>query len=347
MQRLADCTRAAAALLRSRLPAVMFLSVFTALCVLHISEKTNAVLIRDEESTILSYTFKTDVGEILEDQGIVTLAADEIHFSGLNSNYGEINITRAYPVTLEADGVTQTWMTTGGTVADAFYELDVDFDSNDIIQPPLGKQLEENESILLQRVEYVTRTEEEVIPHDSVVRPTSLLRTGSTRMLQEGEDGAKTLTYMERTVDGVAEETELIGEIILKTPVTEEILVGDNVAVSPLDFGVETDAYGRPTQYLYKLTNQVATGYSAGDGAWGASGRSLSAGTVAVDPSEIPYGTKLYICSADNSFIYGYAVAADTGTGLVTDLIDVDLYYDSYLESVLNGRRIVDIYVLG
>ena len=28
------------------------------------------------------------------------------------------------------------------------------------------------------------------------------------------------------------------------------------------------------------------------------------------------------------------------------NIIDIDLYYESYLESALNGRRIVDIYVL-
>ena len=36
----------------------------------------------------------------------------------------------------------------------------------------------------------------------------------------------------------------------------------------------------------------------------------------------------------------------DTGMGLMQNIIDIDLYYESYLESALNGRRIVDIYVL-
>ena len=36
----------------------------------------------------------------------------------------------------------------------------------------------------------------------------------------------------------------------------------------------------------------------------------------------------------------------DTGIGPMQNIIDIDLYYESYLESALNGRRIVDIYVL-
>ena len=65
-----------------------------------------------------------------------------------------------------------------------------------------------------------------------------------------------------------------------------------------------------------------------------------------MDPTEIPYGSKLYITSSDGSFVYGYAIAADTGTGLLNDVIDVDLFYETYTESCLNGRRTVDIYVL-
>ena len=99
-------------------------------------------------------------------------------------------------------------------------------------------------------------------------------------------------------------------------------------------------------QQVKELTNQVATGYNVGSSAMGASGQGLSAGYVAVHPGEIPYGTRMYITSADNSFVYGFAIAADTGLGLLGDVIDVDLYYDTYLESCLNGKRNVNIYLL-
>ena len=71
-----------------------------------------------------------------------------------------------------------------------------------------------------------------------------------------------------------------------------------------------------------------------------------TAGTVAVRANEIPYGTRMYIRTPGGGFIYGYAVANDTGTGLVEGVIDVDLFYDTYEESVLNSVRWVDIYIL-
>ena len=45
-------------------------------------------------------------------------------------------------------------------------------------------------------------------------------------------------------------------------------------------------------------------------------------------------------------FVYGYCIANDTGSSLWEDVIDLDLFYESYLESALNGMRTVDIYVL-
>ena len=128
-------------------------------------------------------------------------------------------------------------------------------------------------------------------------------------------------------------------------------------AVSNLDWSEEypLDANGIPVSYKAVLREQKATGYWRAGNAWGAGSHisegktgvyHCTAGTVAVRPEEIPYGSKLYIRSPSGSFIYGYAVANDTGSGLVDGVIDVDLFYDTYEESKLNSVRWVDIYIL-
>ena len=68
--------------------------------------------------------------------------------------------------------------------------------------------------------------------------------------------------------------------------------------------------------------------------------------SLAADAETIPEELKIIARTADGGFIYGYTVTNDTGVGLMQNIIDIDLYYESYLESALNGRRIVDIYVL-
>lgn len=191
--------------------------------------------------------------------------------------------------------------------------------------------------------------QDEMIEHPVEERLSSLLRPGQEQIMQYGVDGSRTVIYEQEIVDGQVQEQTMVAQTIHQEPVAEIRLVGavgTQAAISPLDFGIELDEQGVPVQYSRVLTNQVATGYNAGRGAWGASGQTLSAGYVAVHPGEIPYGTRMYIASPDNSFVYGFAIAADTGISLLGDVIDVDLYYDSYLESCLNGRRNVNIYIL-
>ena len=111
-----------------------------------------------------------------------------------------------------------------------------------------------------------------------------------------------------------------------------------------------------PVHYLmragvtYRYTQRlrlVATAYNASyaqNGPWGATaalnGMPLQRGMVAVDPSVIPLGTRLYVDG------YGPALAADTGSAIVGDRID--LYYDrSALETASFGIRTLNVYVLG
>ena len=84
---------------------------------------------------------------------------------------------------------------------------------------------------------------------------------------------------------------------------------GAGAPVSPLTGPDGTT--NAPASYSQVLTGK-ATGYYSRTGK-GSSGLGLGYGTVAVDPSVIPYGTLLYITSTDGSFVYGYAVATDTG----------------------------------
>ncbi|WP_313990594.1 3D domain-containing protein [uncultured Selenomonas sp.] len=61
-------------------------------------------------------------------------------------------------------------------------------------------------------------------------------------------------------------------------------------------------------------------------------------GVVAVDPSVIPLGSRLYIPG------YGEAIAADTGGAIVGHTID--LCMESYDEAIQFGRRSVEVYVI-
>ena len=327
---------------------VTMLAVITGFLTLWITLSADAVYIRDNGQLQLVYTTRDSAEAILAERGIVTLACDDVDFSGLDlrGEVPEIDITRAFDVTLTTDKGSVQVKTTGGTVGDLLNTNGIDYDENDIISYPPGMYVQPGDEIVYQEVIVEQSVEEEAIEHETEYRGSSLLPRGRSRVIQAGSDGERELTYNKTIVDGEVTRTELESNVVTVQPVTEIVLQGTADPVSPLDFGYQLDENGVPVNYAYKLTNQVATGYSARNGAWGASGMALSYGYVAVDPSEIPYGSRLYITSSDGSFVYGYAIAADTGTGLLNDVIDVDLFYETYTESCLNGRRTVDIYVL-
>lgn len=104
------------------------------------------------------------------------------------------------------------------------------------------------------------------------------------------------------------------------------------------------DENGIPTSYSYCITGKATAYYS---GYITSTGTRPMQGTVAVDPREIPYGTKMYITSADGSIIYGYAVAEDTGGFIYWEHgATVDLYMHSYDDCCVWGWRDANIYIL-
>ena len=206
--------------------------------------------------------------------------------------------------------------------------------------------LSPNDRIVIKRVQMTTTVVHETIPYEVEYKENSLVRKGGTRTLVNGQNGERAITYVDRVVDGVLHAREQREVVVTRQPTTQLVLRGTSEPVSDLDFGVPINANGAPARYKQLLANQICTGYSAREGARGASRMTLKDGYVAVRANEIPYGTKMYITSPDNSFVYGFAIAADTGVGLMQNVIDFDLFYETYVESCLNGRKYLNVYIL-
>ena len=93
----------------------------------------------------------------------------------------------------------------------------------------------------------------------------------------------------------------------------------------------------------YTSTMSVeATAYTGGGIT--ATGTSARYGAIAVDPTVIPYGTKMYIVSDDGKWIYGVATAEDCGGAIKGHIID--LYFDDYSTCIQFGRRNCTVYIL-
>lgn len=104
------------------------------------------------------------------------------------------------------------------------------------------------------------------------------------------------------------------------------------------------DENGVPENYLYCIEGKSTAYYG---GYMTATGSATRPGVVAVDPREIPYGTEMWIVSADGKYVYGFARAEDTGGFIYWPKgATVDLYMNTYADCCVWGWRGVKIYVL-
>ena len=259
-----------------------------------------------------------------------------------------MQVLRAYTVPVTADGQTRDVITTGATAAELLAQLGLTYDDNDILTPAADETVTEGSSLTLQRVEYVDYTEDVVIPSQRQEVPTSLFYRDhdETMMLQEGSDGLDTVTWRDVYIDGTWTEKQELDRVTQVGMVPTVVKVyGEQAPVSSFVGPEIVD--GVPSEGVVETyTGQRSTGYSASSTAKGASGQRLTYGTVAVNPNIIPYGTLMYITSDDGSFVYGYAYAADTGTAMMEGHAFVDLYYQTYQDSVESAVVPVTVYII-
>ncbi len=289
-----------------------------------------------------------EVVELIAQAGISpSSTSDELLVTETGEN-NSIHILRAFSVPVTVDGETSDIVTTGGTVEEVLSEAGIALGDDDETEPARDDTVQEGDSITVYRVRYDTYTVQEVIPAETVTLYTSLFyrQKNYEQVMQQGSDGLDEVTYRDKYVDGELAKSDELSRVTL-TGMVQNIVkqYGEEVPVSSFVGPEVVDgvpAEGVTTVY----SSQRSTGYSASATAKGASGRNLTYGTVAVNPNVIPYGTLLYITSDDGRFVYGYAYAADTGTAMMTGHAFIDLYYETYAESVKNAVIPVTVYVI-
>ena len=293
-------------------------------------------------------TAAQNLNTILEQAGVHPMGADdELVFTESDGSGDGLHILRAVTVPVTADGQTTQVVMTQGTVADALQTAGVEPGPEDWVEPALDASAEGCE-VTVTRVEYREYTQPEVIPMQTQQVDTSLFYRCKdyTTTVQEGVDGLDVVTYRETWANGELVATEEVRRDMAEAMVPDITKVyGETVPVSRFEGPDIVD--GQPVEGVAEVfTSQRATGYSASPTAKGASGRRLTYGTVAVNPNVIPYGSLLYITSDDGRFVYGYAYAADTGTAMMNGHAFIDLYYETYDESVKNAVIPVTVYLL-
>lgn len=326
--------------------AILASTIFsTAVLNLHVVQVTGS------SGTRTVYTFASDPRAILQQSGIHLSQNDQVAFTGIHHQYGHITVLPAFPVQVTADGKTQKVMVATGTVADVLKKAGVQLGENDVINVKPKQAVARGMGIQVTRVRFATSVVQNSIPFQSQAISDASLTQGVRNVLKAGQNGVETVTLRLKYVDGkLTEQTETNRAVV--PPVNEQVAVGTastQSTQSPTKSAKSTTANsasdGIPA--YSKVLTGVATAYTQAQGSMTATGREVAKGLVAVDPRKIPYGTKLYIASPDGSYVYGYAVAADTG-GFVNNGSGVltDLFMPTEAQCEAFGRKTVNIYVL-
>ena len=211
----------------------------------------------------------------------------------------------------------------------------------------------------------VTTYEEQVVellPYDTLRQADPDLPLGEEQVVRAGvqgavsarsrvvtdPDGSLSITSMGTTVSQPVDEIVAYGTQV--EPVAQSWLSVTDDVLTHIDAnadgtGTLTTASGQELAYTQVLSCK-ATAYTTQRQSWKktATGTTARVGAIAVDPRVIPYGTRMFIVSADGSITYGVATAEDCG-GLIQGN-RVDLFFDTYDECIRFGVRTCDVYLL-
>ncbi|WP_455538634.1 3D domain-containing protein [Terrisporobacter sp.] len=211
-------------------------------------------------------------------------------------------------------------------------ENKVDYDSNDIISEELDASLEDGMKIEIKQVKKKTIIETESIPYDTVVKKDKSLLEGKTKLSQKGKKGTKELIYEVVYENGKPISKTLVEENVVKKAKKKIVKKGIKTKKKS-----ENENTSTSKSSLGKKMTVSATAYS-GDGIT-STGTVPKWGTIAVDPSIIPYGSKVYIPQFDKYFI-----AEDCGGAIKGNKIDIFMNSESQCNNW--GRKTIDIYIV-
>ena len=323
--------------------------------------KEHTVKVYDGKKFIKKVKVTGTVEDAIKKAGLKLRNGDEANLPLDYTVTDNINIVviRGFKVTLTADGETRKVNFSGGTVKQLLKKEGIALSDMDIVEPERNEKITASTTVTVKRVTFKDKKVKGKVPFETKVEYDDSKFEDEAKVKTKGKDGKKIDTVRDLYIDGKYHKTETIHTEITKKPVTKIVIRGSKSRpggylngyvsgkriISELTppFKIELDENNRPIKYK-KIIRGKATAYCTGTTC--STGVRAMPGRVAVDPREIPYGTKMYIVSSDGRWHYGYATASDTGGFIHNSSTVVDLYMRSYNDCVNFGRRNVDIYIL-
>ena len=337
----------------SRIPLIAVLCIACIVSSVMLGFSVRTFNVSDGHNT---FTIRSLAGDINSALKLVDLKSNNFRVmtTCVNGNVTDVEIAYTFPVFVTVGDKTTEVAAVKSTVGEILNEMGLKVDEDDMVEPSADTLLSETAYIDFADIEYVSGSYTKTVPCKTEVIYSREKAEGTTTVNQ-GTDGEELIEYTAKIVNGVTVETVVDKVTVLSKVKNTQKIIGtrkptamtsnDVKAISVLKPAkpIELDKNGRPVSYKAMKTVQ-ATAYSRD--AICSTGVPTCPGRIAVNPDIIPYGTKMYIVSSDGKYVYGYAVAADTGGFIKSRPTNVDLFMSSSSQTSAFGRRNVDIYIL-
>jgi len=140
-----------------------------------------------------------------------------------------IEITTPKDVRIAVDGKDRKLSTTAATVADLLAEAKITVGKEDELSAKTGDEVVDGLKLKVVRVETKTKTETEAIAAGTDEVKDADLAKGTTKVLSEGKDGERKLTYKVVVKDGKTVSTELVKTEVVTEAKDAKVAVGTKV----------------------------------------------------------------------------------------------------------------------
>ena len=282
------------------------------------------------------------VDELLKDQNLSVKEQDKITPSKntkLKANM-EVAIDKAFSLKLVVGGDEKQVWSTSTTVADFLKQQGVKLNDLDRVEPELTEKVEAENTVNVVRIEKVTDVVEEPVDFAVITKKDDSLSKGKEKIVKEGKDGLVSKEYEVIKENGKEVKRELLSEKVVNKKQDKVVTVGTRTTVAQASRGV-TNVSSSSGKEIY-VSSTAYTASCKGCSGVTSTGVDLKsnpgAKIIAVDPSVIPMGSKVYVEG------YGYAVAADKGGAIKGNKIDV--FFSSKNDAYRWGVKRVKIRVL-
>lgn len=302
---------------------------------------THIVTFESQGTVTQHVTGAATVGDFLRERGIAVGARDYVEPALDVPLSDKLTVTYrpAVHVKILLARSAQDVVSNAEDVGALLEEQNIRIGPHDEVEPSLADEVPANGTVRVTRIVTWNRTEKRKIAAATEHRLDFSLSPGTSKILSKGAAGERDVMVRFTQRDDGAVQKSVVSAHVVKRPRPRIVAEGIGEFEAFARFakhGIQQTAY-----IAASALDMVATAYTAncaGCSGTTAIGRPAGHGIVAVDPSVIPLGARLYIPG------YGFAIAGDTGGAIHGHRID--LGFNSTRDALMFGRREVVVYRL-